>query len=234
MKSRSMCSGGREACGAEPVAGEVAAVDEVTLGEAALGGAAGEVRLGELRLGELRRGAAASEAALGDASAGALAAATGGAGVASGAEKLDAAAATGARVGFVASGVVAADLGGRGGSPARRIFSGSTSSYAGACAGCGGPADGACARPPARGSSSASVSRGASTGRSAKAYPEDFPELLRSRERISGDSSPVASGLKGGSGRDLGSIMYECDLRQSRRRSCNERAAKPTCRLTDQ
>jgi hypothetical protein len=69
-----------------------------------------------------------------------------------------------------------------------------------------GAAEGAPTPSLAHGSLNASPSRGVSTGR---------------------------SGSGSGRGRDLGSIMYEGDLRQSRRRSCNVRASKPTRRLTD-
>jgi hypothetical protein len=105
-------------------------------------------------------------------------------------------------------------------SPASRIFSGSTSSSDDASAGDGDVgAEGAPVPPPVRGSLGGSASKGVSTGRSASGYP--------------GPLSLGAAAFMGEVERDLGSIMYECDLRQSRRRSCNGRAIKPTCRLTD-
>jgi hypothetical protein len=102
-----------------------------------------------------------------------------------------------------------------GGSLARRSSSGSMRSSPEASSGLGvgpdaaaggGAAGGTPTLSPARGSLDPSASRGISTGR---------------------------SGRGSGSGRDLGSIMYGGELRQSRRRSCNERASKPTRRLTD-
>jgi hypothetical protein len=111
--------------------------------------------------------------------------------------------------------LVATGLGGCGGSLASRSSSGSMRSSvmssvgpvpdAGFDAGAAA-ADGAPALSPVCGSLNANASRGASTGR---------------------------SGSASGSGRDLGSIMYGSELRQSRGRSCNGRAGKPTCRLTE-
>jgi hypothetical protein len=73
-------------------------------------------------------------------------------------------------------------------SVARRSCSGSTSSSVeGSCGRGGAAADGPPARPPTPGSLSASASSGASTGRSGR----------------------------GSRGRDLGSIMSGCDLRQA-------------------
>jgi hypothetical protein len=113
--------------------------------------------------------------------------------------------------------LAAVGFGGCGGSLASRSSSGSMRSSVrsppGAARGPGFDADagdaaagGAPALSPADGSLNAKASRGVSTGR---------------------------SGSGSGSGRDLGSIMCGSDLRQSRRRSCNGRASKPTCRLTD-
>jgi hypothetical protein len=111
--------------------------------------------------------------------------------------------------------LVATGLGGCCGSLASRSSSGSMRSSvvssAGPSADAGFDAGAAAARDapalsPVCGSLNANASRGASTGR---------------------------SGSGSGSGRDLGSIMYGSELRQSRGRSCNERAGKPTCRLTD-
>jgi hypothetical protein len=103
----------------------------------------------------------------------------------------------------------------RGGSLARRSSSGSMRSSPESSSGpdvgpdaaaAAGAAGGAPTLSPARSSLDASASRGISMGR---------------------------SGRGSGSGRDLGSIMCGGELRQSRRRSCNGRASKPTRRLTD-
>jgi hypothetical protein len=115
------------------------------------------------------------------------------------------------RLRFSEAALTAAGLVTCGGSLARRSSSGSMRSSPEASPGPDvGAGDGAAGvaptLSPARGSLHASASRGISTGRSGRGSRSE---------------------------RDLGSIMYGGELRQSRRRSCNERASKPTRRLTD-